>query len=952
MAGYNTETITIYKYGGNWYTWDALVAKGHSQDYTESQVATDYILTVRATDFARPAVVYGSLDSTTAWRLTGDTDFHHVRVGNTAYAVHGLHAIMTEEDHPGNFFNYASIKTAWVTLTATTSDAGWGTVAAVWGVYDSEVEFGERINATNQTGGAGSEIRSGVGFKTKTIVWNGEQHTKRRGYEYYIGFLAGFCDVTILTGVRNIVSFEPNGGAIRVNSHYIYTSGGHLLPAQRLPANTIWRTGYVFTAWNTMPDGSGVMVPDQGVPGDYGLLTNEWDHVVTLHAQWQRQGFSVTVSNQLGVGTLSLENPQGDTIATESGGTLSYSTDTIAAGAYRIACTLSDGTKIAAKMEGALAGTFTPAEGDELSFVYEPSLCAVSASMQYGAVTFSREADAVVGGVDKWLAGELLTATITPVPGRKISAWSIMDAGGMTIATGTVTPAQTAPYDLSLNLTEDISIGATFEAAQYTVSALVDEASSNAVASAWVDVKNAGGGNPTITVGYGTIVVFRAIVNSGFGFAGWFAPGATEGASTAVPGTGTHAGQTIYEYEMEVTADVSMVAKATAPVSAVCVDENGDPVLGASVSWTGTEDGFAVLGSTIGYTLNTGGYHLDGWFDAADMTHPLVMGLAGELPMDGAIDLVAKLSATEPTKTLTVEAYNADGTALLTVDDFVTFADVTSSSQSSPVSEQSGSAGTATHTVNGVRIIRATALGKVTPDSTELYFLGWFADGALIASTLSVDLLVSSNRTVQIRYGSARTVRVTAGIVRAEAELTPGRVTVNGAEYADIAQEAAVTLNAVALNGWKFEGWFDDPAPITYADPLSESEQWTTPPIYAETTFYAYFSRETDFICEWEGAGKNKTMTWRSKVYVASKPFNPTSARVDADGYPVQLSVGAWSSPDVAATSNRTARILTHDQDARRLQMMRAERYLRIDVEADVPVDAVFVGTSMEGLAV
>lgn len=55
--------------------------------------------------------------------------------------------------------------------------------------------------------------------------------------------------------------------------------------ATPLPANTFTRDGYVFTGWNTAPDGSGVSYSDRGT---YVVPHEPSEYLITLCAQWEK----------------------------------------------------------------------------------------------------------------------------------------------------------------------------------------------------------------------------------------------------------------------------------------------------------------------------------------------------------------------------------------------------------------------------------------------------------------------------------------------------------------------------------------------------------------------------------------------------------------------------------------------------------------------------------------
>ena len=160
-------------------------------------------------------------------------------------------------------------------------------------------------------------------------------------------------------------------------------------------------------------------------------------------------------------------------------------------------------------------------------------------------------------------------------------------------------------------------------------------------------------------------------------------------------------------------------------------------------------------------------------------------------------------------------------------------------------------------------------------------------------------------------------------------------------------QNTYVTLVAVPRNGYKFVGWFAD---YDHAGVPESADREFRLKVQSTATYYAMFAQDANAIYEWEGGAASKRMEWRSKMFVASKPFNPVALRVDALGYPVECEVGVFSSPEAKAV--RVGRVSPASQMARRLPLLRPERYVQVTVRADHEVDRVIVGTSMEGLNV
>jgi hypothetical protein len=163
-----------------------------------------------------------------------------------------------------------------------------------------------------------------------------------------------------------------------------------------------------------------------------------------------------------------------------------------------------------------------------------------------------------------------------------------------------------------------------------------------------------------------------------------------------------------------------------------------------------------------------------------------------------------------------------------------------------------------------------------------------------------------------------------------------------------------LTLKAVPRLSHTFKGWYDSPEGGTK---LSGDAEYTMT-VGEDATIYARFEKDGETVYEFEGESRRKRMEWESKTYVGSKQFSPATVRVDSRGYSgdaedtdIEVEVGMFSSPDAEPTS--TAKLTDiSGQTARRLPPMRPERYMKVSLRCDTEVDAVLVGTSMEGLAV
>ena len=168
-----------------------------------------------------------------------------------------------------------------------------------------------------------------------------------------------------------------------------------------------------------------------------------------------------------------------------------------------------------------------------------------------------------------------------------------------------------------------------------------------------------------------------------------------------------------------------------------------------------------------------------------------------------------------------------------------------------------------------------------------------------------------------------------------------------------VQKEKKAVIMAAPRPGYAFAGWF------TYAEGVWTAVEgakavyeidYVTSPV---TTYYAQFvASAVSNVKEWNGNPTvAKTCEWQSKVYVGSQFFNLACCRVYADAYPVTLKVFMSSSPDgIFGDSARTAEITITNQSARRLPMMRPEKYFAFRVTGYARINHVGIASSMEAL--
>lgn len=264
-----------------------------------------------------------------------------------------------------------------------------------------------------------------------------------------------------------------------------------------------------------------------------------------------------------------------------------------------------------------------------------------------------------------------------------------------------------------------------------------------------------------------------------------------------------------------------------------------------------------------------------------------------------------------------------------------------------------------------IGIKRLTVQAVANPSKgVGVYSLKWFAADDMTTALRTVqggrDTIVANDYFVCVaNYGvpAQRLVRAAyangsekgEGVIDIYTTGTPethGERADDGSVSMTLAQGTEIAMSAVPKNGYKFVGWYYDANHLQ----IASREVVYRLVVPYDLTLYAVFAQDANAIYEWEGSSENKTMEWQSKTFVGTKPFNPSCARVDALGYPLTLEVGVFSSPHDAP--RRTVVIHPKDQSARRLSLIRPERYFNVKVRADHEVDMIIVGTSMAGMNV
>ena len=486
------------------------------------------------------------------------------------------------------------------------------------------------------------------------------------------------------------------------------------------------------------------------------------------------------------------------------------------------------------------------------------------------------------------------------------------------------------------------------------------------------------GGNAAETAHYRDTAVFTATVASGFLFAGWY------------DGSGNLVSENA-EYSATVSGAISLYAKAKAAATlSIIYDDDGAEsctitVDGEAYTWGDTF--YVILGESFSYALTLGDrvtgmpWQFDCW-KSGDTA--LAYGQSGEVTPSAVFSMTAHVAASISRAIEVVAVRMGDSSAAAADADGLSGA-ITCYGEATTATDESGGSGAADpfrFVFSQTQIVHVTASANVTftgdSDAKSFYCFSTTDPSTLDGtatppeeSVISFEaeialLLNTSEKRIYAYYGTPAVV-VTTLDYAALSDSTMGSIAVVAVDEEDTAAEIAsdgrsatatqgknITIRATPANGYRFAGWHlaqsaeGDPA---YSN-AEESIRVTT-----QRTIYAKFVKDTHSVCEWEGDPTPKAMTWRSKTYESSKPFNPSACRVDALGYNgdgkgtlLELTVDMFSAPDAAATASTKLNNIA-SQNARRLPVRRMERYMQIEVKANTEVDALLVGTSMGGLA-
>lgn len=625
-----------------------------------------------------------------------------------------------------------------------------------------------------------------------------------------------------------------------------------------------------------------------------------------------------------------------------------------------------------AKQTSDLVCKMTDTEEAKAVFAYKTLVQGtISVSGGRGAVSISEntQPDIAAAGSEgpKWLVGRSVTLVAAPEEGYTFSFWRIVING---VPQSSVTNAT-----LTLSPTADFTATAMFETKKCPVTLTVDQPSRVGMEKvhATVDGREVDDLAMEALV-YGTVVVFHAEAREGYGFDGWYADGVrvSQEADYTAPAL-TDKLDIVAKFSATLSLSLSMSETAAGTVAATTAfDAEGNPIDFPAGAATATAT--VVLGGKCGIRVQATQGAFGAWYKASDtaLENPLEYESEDTVVVSDNLALVARLvNADDYTYIALFNGWkNEDerednvilGILSLTKGETV---DESVYNDGIKGAGYTGAAITGAYAYYRFLGVQRSRLKAV--DNSGRTFAGWkmqmldkgsFTEPSEFSDEQETDISTRFNCILTAYWGTPKPVRIAVGYC--EGSRGCGSLTMSGATDKrvsddngitdEIMQGVRVTIGANVANGYMFVGWYRDS--IGEDSSLVSREQSYAFTVDAQQSFYAKFAEDRNAIYKWEGSDVLKTLRWKSKTYVSNHPLDFAGARVDATDYSVRLKVEMFSSPDKGALPKATKEIEIRSQDARRLVHKRPEKFCALTVEADSEIDAIVVGTSMEGLAV
>lgn len=799
-------------------------------------------------------------------------------------------------------------------------------------------------------------------------------------------------------GANYTIVFSANGGTGEMSAQSFVGT-----VEQKLSKNTLTNNQFVFMGWNTASNGSGKTYADEAdgssILSDVGGSAGA---TITLYAQWRKPTVYIanTDANKGLLKLYRLPVLSTNLIATEKDGVLGAE---VTEGTYIVVCEQKDALYYGRGLGPSESEIDYSANTDttgrnitrfeisdntmDLKFYYTKratySIDFAVTPTGAGAAILQKQtngvwptsyseassADEVVSGVSKWLP-QMFRFFVAPSEGYNFTSLHVVDAVDGSSSQPSLTNPPVSPNYYACNLTgmdDNLRVDLVFEKKKFNVGVEVDDAS-----EAFGAVTVSAGGTSSETglsnVEYGSSVTFTAALKSGvsasdYKFEGWYINNARVSASVS--------------YTYTVTSAVTAIAKFAARTRLGIVFEDNREDKTAAITQSATlqvggvavennvYDAFIVLGRRVDFVLTPGSFgeglgnwSFNAWYDVTDTTYqaPYEYSRTDGFVIAKSTNLIARLTVLKIECKLIVKVHINNPATEVAPD--LTNPVITSTI--TPTSESDGYA----FTLDGSGLLSLTANNSIVYNGKSYAFNGW-ATGVPSSTGYSIlsynitytKYLTERSRTIYALYGEPMDIEISASyiggcnrtmgtlMIGEESNETTGLDSVS----ATAKQGTTITLSAKSKNGYRFAGWYlskDATGEVVYSTATIQLN------VVGTQIFYAAFVRDTNAIYEWEGSDANKMFEWKSKVYVAPKPFNPSALRVDTEGYLVgEVRVGMFSSPDSTETAVSTLTNVA-SQSPRRLPKRRPERYIQVTFKNDHEVDSAVISTSMGGLAV
>ena len=603
---------------------------------------------------------------------------------------------------------------------------------------------------------------------------------------------------------------------------------------------------------------------------------------------------------------------------------------------------------------------------------------------------------------NRWLEGTI-TAVATPAVGYYVNNFNVSDLDyGSNGHVVQPVKDNDGKYRDSFTLNYNARITVNFLKIPCMVGVSVDSLSIQAN-SGTATVASTSQGGATDSMVYGDIAIFKATPYEGYQFSGWYDVDGNPVADSIIvnDGVSTTYCYTDAEYRLALTADTRLVAKFKALVTigiSTTASSHGSISLDGEVSSSGPLTKWIEIGKTCSVRAvpQTSGTDFFGaWYDASDteFTNPLDLSDEETLTVLNTISYVARFNSSADVLFLAMCNYDNDTEeADITLGQLRMMTSGSSSVEVTSCTEEQflSATGLAVAPQGAVKYYTLTGTFRVTINASPLVgrgFSRWtrlvvangiMGDEVQLSNVATFSTVANRHYVYRAWWGDPKPARVVLNYCNGN-NVTNGDLQIAGVAVADASIEdkeqtgeetsATYTQNDVVKiyvnikNGYLFDGWYYD---VEHQQPLRDSviDGVTYKHTDAEyhfvvgspITICAKFKEDTNALYEWEGSPTNKMITWKSKVYVSPRPFDPSSCRVDADGYSsgdgksLRLTIDMFSSPDTEATPTSTRQILLANQDMRRMPIRRPEKYFQVKVESNNAVNKIVVGTSAGGV--